>query len=407
MSWKKSTIGNHVVKIMNWNPIKEIPKEIFHYIDLSSVNKETKEIDENSIQKILGEEAPSRAKQLVKSNDVLIATVRPNLNGVALLEKNYINATASTGYCILRTNSDLISKYLYYWVRSSFFVKDMTNKASGASYPAVSDKIIKESKIPFPPLAEQKKIAAILDEADKLRKMNLKLLKKYDALTQSIFLDMFGDPVNNSKGWEVKNLKDISTKIHSGTTPKGGNKVYVPDGIVFFRSQNVWRNKIVYENVAFIDEKTHTKMNKSSLKNKDILMTKTGRINTENSSLGRAAIYLGDDDRANVNGHVYLIRLQKDIIHEFVLFILSSKLYRKYIRSVCVGGIDKRQINKEHLELFPIIFPPTKLQKQFAERIKIIETQKIQAQAALKSSENLFNSLLQKAFKGELTKEAV
>ena len=132
-------------------------------------------------------------------------------------------------------------------------------------------------------------------------------------------------------------------------------------------------------------------------------MTKTGRINTENSSLGRAAMFLGEDDSANVNGHVYLIRLQKNVFNEFVLFILTTNEYREYIRSVCVGGIDKRQINKEHLEKFTIIYPPGELQKQFVERLQVIEIQKQQAQASLQKSEGLFNSLLQRAFKGELT----
>ncbi len=144
-------------------------------------------------------------------------------------------------------------------------------------------------------------------------------------------------------------------------------------------------------------------MLKSSLKYGDILMTKTGRFNTENSSLGRAAMYLGEDDKANLNGHVYLIRLKQDKVNNnFVLFILTTNQYREYIRRVCVGGIDKRQLNKDHLEEFPIIYPPITLQNQFAARIQLIEQQKQQAQASLQKAEDLFNSLLQRAFKGEL-----
>ncbi|HFI5291053.1 TPA: restriction endonuclease subunit S, partial [Citrobacter freundii] len=95
------------------------------------------------------------------------------------------------------------------------------------------------------------------------------------------------------------------------STPKGGSKVYVDKGITFFRSQNIWKNDIRLDDVAYIDEKTHNSLKKSSLKHKDILMTKTGRFNTKNSSLGRAALFLGDDDSANINGHVYLIRLRQ------------------------------------------------------------------------------------------------
>ena len=131
-------------------------------------------------------------------------------------------------------------------------------------------------------------------------------------------------------------------------------------------------------------------------------MTKTGRINTENSSLGRAAMFLGEDDSANVNGHVYLIRLQEQVINEFVLYILTSKEYRGYIRSVCVGGIDKRQLNKEHLEEFPIIYPPVEMQEKFVSYVKQVDKLKLDMEKSLKELEDNFNSLMQRAFKGEL-----
>ena len=213
---------------------------------------------------------------------------------------------------------------------------------------------------------------------------------------------MFGDPINNPMNWEVKKLKDISISIMSGNTPKGGEQVYVESGIMFLRSQNVWKNKLLLDDVAYIDQDTHNKMKKSSLKYKDILMTKTGRINTENSSLGRAAMFLGEDDSANVNGHVYLIRLQQQVINEFVLYILTSKEYRGYIRSVCVGGIDKRQLNKEHLEEFPIIYPPVERQEKFVSYVKQVDKLKFEMEKSLKELEDNFNSLMQKAFNGEL-----
>ncbi|MGO0992883.1 restriction endonuclease subunit S, partial [Clostridioides difficile] len=102
------------------------------------------------------------------------------------------------------------------------------------------------------------------------------------------------------------------------------------------------------------------------------------------------------------NGHVYLIRLKKNIINEFVLFILTIDVYREYIRSVCVGGIDKRQINKEHLEEFPIILPPVELQNEFVGFIKEVDKLKLKIEDSLKQLEDNFNSLMQKAFKGEL-----
>ena len=106
---------------------------------------------------------------------------------------------------------------------------------------------------------------------------------------------------------------------------------------------------------------------------------------------------------ANVNGHVYLIRLKEGVLHEFVLHILTSKEYRDLIRRVCVGGIDKRQLNKDHIEDFPIIAPPKDMQEKFVSNLKTIKHHKESLKESLAKAEDLFNSLLQKAFKGELT----
>ena len=176
---------------------------------------------------------------------------------------------------------------------------------------------------------------------------------------------MFGHPISNEKKFNIIKLKKISKKITNGNTPKGGEQNYVDNGIIFIRSQNVLRNKIDLSDVVYIDEATNNSIKESMVCNGDILITKTGRINTENSSLGRPAIYEGADYSANLNGHVYLVRLNDEVNKKFVLYSLLQDEYREYIRSVCVGGIDKRQINKNHVEDFPILDAPRTLQDEF------------------------------------------
>jgi type I restriction enzyme S subunit len=273
------------------------------------------------------------------------------------------------------------------------------NQSTIAHFPAVR---LRALQVPLPPLLEQKRIAAIIDAADALRAKRRESIEQLDSLVQATFLEMFGDPVTNPKGWAVKPLNDMAVAIMSGNTPKGGEEVYVKEGITFFRSQNVWKNRIELDDIAYIDSDTHRRMKKSSLRNKDILMTKTGRINTEHSSLGRAALFLGPDDSANINGHVYLIRLRKGCVHEFVLRILTTRAYRDYIRGVCVGGIDKRQINKSHIESFPIISPPSELQTRFASIVESIEQQKARLKVHLAELDTLFASVQSRAFNGDL-----
>ena len=336
------------------------------------------------------------ASKLSRAGDIILG-IRASIGSKVLSDKEYCLGRGVAG---LRASPRIDNRYLWHWLEEVRM--ELLSKGRGATFLQVNRQDIRELQIPLPPLAEQKRIAAILDAADALRAKRRESLAQLDALLQSTFLTLFGDPITNPKGWEMKNLKEISTHIMSGNTPKGGKEVYVEKGVLFFRSQNVWKNRLDLDDIAYIDEKTHLSMKKSSLKSKDILITKTGRVNTENSSLGRAAIFLGPDNSANINGHVYLVRLKEKNIHRFVLFILTTKQYREYIRRTCVGGIDKRQINKEHLEDFPIIFPPLPLQQKFAAIVESVERQKAAQRAHLAELDALFAALQHRAFRGEL-----
>jgi restriction endonuclease S subunit len=372
-----------------------------------NINNNT--INLNSTKHYLSEdEAYNKYKHfLVDEGDLLIAcsgiTINTFYKKIAFIKSKDLPLCLNTSTMRFKSLAGIELRYFFYYLQTKYFTKQIQKLITGSAQLNFGPSHMGKIEILLPPIDQQKKIAAILDAADAYRQKTKALITKYEELTQSLFLDMFGDPVRNPMGWEVKNLKDLTSKIHSGNTPKGGSKVYVNEGITFFRSQNVWKNNIVLDGVAYIDDGTHKSMMKSSLRHKDILMTKTGRINTENSSLGRAAMYLGADDRANVNGHVYLIRLNEGVNNEFVLHILTSKEYRGHIRSVCVGGIDKRQLNKGHIEDFPIISPPKEMQEKFIENLLIIRDHKDKLKLSLAQSEDLFNSLLQKAFKGELS----
>ena len=269
------------------------------------------------------------------------------------------------GVKILKSKfKDANYKYLYYALRN---VK-IPNTGYNRHF-----KWLKEVEIEYPEIEIQTKIVKVLDKIVHIMNVKRQEIDNLNTLIKSRFVEMFGDVVANPMHWPVKKLKDLSVQINSGNTPKGGSENYVEDGITFFRSQNVWKDRLEMDDIVYIDADTHASMKRSSLKHGDILMTKTGRINTENSSLGRAALYMGEDDMANVNGHVYFIRLKPKVNNKFVLRILVSPEYRDLIRSVCVGGIDKRQLNKEHIEEFPIICPPTNMVDSFIAFVEQID----------------------------------
>ena len=286
---------------------------------------------------------------------------------------------------------DINSSFLYYYLQCYHWVG--SNKAVMGT--TLNKATISKQYISIPPLSTQLAIVSELDKINELIRLKKEQLKDFDNLAQSLFYEMFGDPVENEKGWEVKKLGEISSLICNGNTPKGGSEVYVDNGILFLRSQNVWKNRLDLDDVAFIDEATHKSLKKSALNHHDLLITKTGRVNTENSSLGRTALFEGEDGSANINGHVYLVRLKEGMVHKYVLYILISNSYRELIRRTCVGGIDKRQLNKNHIEDFPIIFPPLSLQHLFAQRIEQIEREKSEVQKSIQDLETLLASRMQ------------
>ena len=262
-------------------------------------------------------------------------------------------------------------RYLYY------VLKNCKPQSSGTSIPQLTVPDIKKNSLELYPISKQESIANQLDKVNRVIELRKQELNSLDCIIKARFVEMFGDAVANPMHWPVKKLKELSVQINSGNTPKGGSENYVEEGIIFFRSQNVWKDRLEMDDIAYIDATTHASMKRSSLKHGDILMTKTGRINTENSSLGRAALYDGEDDMANVNGHVYFIRLKEGVNNKFVLRILVSPEYRELIRSVCVGGIDKRQLNKEHIEDFPIICPPSDMVDDYILFVNQVDKSKV------------------------------
>jgi len=154
------------VKINNIKWSENTNKE-FLYINLSSVNRDDNKIYET--QRINSKTAPSRARQIVFSNDVIFGSTRPMLKRYCLLNEEYHNQICSTGFCVLRANTEFVlPKWIFFLISSSDFYKHIEKHQKGASYPAISDAEIKSYKIPVPSIPAQERIVEILDRFDKL-----------------------------------------------------------------------------------------------------------------------------------------------------------------------------------------------------------------------------------------------
>ncbi|WP_119027241.1 restriction endonuclease subunit S [Acinetobacter baumannii] len=388
-------IKDCVVKAKTWNPVVEAKDETITYIDIAAVDKDLKKIVEPTL--CLGAEAPSRARQLVQTNDVLVSTVRPNLNSVAVVTEEFSGATASTGYTVLRPLPEVLdTQYLFHWVKTGHFINEMIKLATGQSYPAVSDKIILNSKIPLPPLAEQRRIASILDQADELRQKRQQAIEKLDQLLQATFIDMFGDPVSNPKGWDVNKLENLTTKIGSGSTPKGGDSAYKDEGISLVRSLNIYDGQFSYKNLAFIDQDQADKLKNVILQANDVLLNITG------ASVARCCLVPNGILPARVNQHVSILRVKDNLIPEFLEALLISKTMKLHLLKISGAGATREALTKLQLQELEIIVPPLGIQNEFLLKLESIKCLIDLNSKQLNELDKLFISSQNQAFNGTL-----
>jgi type I restriction enzyme S subunit len=205
-----TTVQSFVLPVRSADPAVMFGESEFIYVDISAVDRGQREIV--SPQVLTSDTAPSRARQVLAAGDVIVSTVRPNLNTVALVPENLDGAIASTGFCVLRPNPERLDKrFLFHWVSSDSTVRRLVQQATGATYPAVSDKVIKSQLFSPPNLVEQQRIAAILDKADSLRSKRQEAIRLADDFLRATFIDLFGDPATNSQDWPTQPLESLGT----------------------------------------------------------------------------------------------------------------------------------------------------------------------------------------------------
>jgi type I restriction enzyme S subunit len=273
-------------------------------------------------------------------------------------------------------------KYLFYKMQTISIDRDLHKRYWISKYSQLN--------IPLPPLPTQQKIAAILDKADELRQYNKQLIEKYEALTQSLFLDMFGDPVKNEKVWEKMVLGKIA-EMASGSTPSRINENNFIGDIPWVKTTEV-NGRIIY--------KTLEKISKEALKNSSCKLYPKDSIVIAMYGQGKTRGQIGIlGIEAATNQACCVLKPSNKMNFKF-LYNTLSELYDD-LRSLGRGG-NQPNLNLGLLKNYEVINPPIELQIKFAERVQMIEAQKQQALEALEKSEALFQGLLQRAFKGEL-----
>lgn len=323
--------------------------------------------------------------KIFPKNSILIAMYGATIGKASILR---IEASTNQAICCIFPNPKYNSKFLYYYFKN--IQDELIQLGMGNAQPNISQSVIKELEIPLPPLPVQEKIAEILDKADELRRKDKDLQAKYDELAQAIFIDMFGDPVRNEKGWEVKKLRELGTII-TGNTPSRANNEYYGGYIEWIKTDNILSNRI-YPNEAkeYLSE-SGAKLGRK-VSSQSILVT---CIAGSKKSIGNCCL---TDRTVAFNQQINAVTNFNDSYRPVFLYRLFKE-YQPYIQNSSTDGM-KKIITKSEFEKLSFIVPPIALQEAFAKKIELIN--QLKAQTNSEKSEELFQSLLQKAFKGEL-----
>ena len=333
------------------------PEDIFEYIDLSSVDIETHRII-NTIQ-INVDNAPSRAQQVVQKNDILLGLTRPMLKRYCIVSKEYDGQICSTGFSILRANEHIIlSNYLYHLISSSEFFDYVEKNQKGASYPAITDKLVKEYKVPVPPLEVQREIVRILDSFTTLTEdLTVELTKELTARKKQY--EYYRDELlKPHKSIPMVTLKEIAGSIYRGTGIKRDQ--VTEDGVPCVRYGEIYTTY----NTWFDECVSHTKEEYVSspkyFEHGDILFAITGESVED---ISKSIAYIGHD-KCLAGGDIVVMKHNQN--PRYLAHVLNTSMAREQKSK---GKVKSKVVhsNVSSIEQIRIPLPTLEVQERYAD----------------------------------------
>jgi restriction endonuclease S subunit len=348
--------------------------------------------DNLSFEDVTYESKPSRADIIVSEGDILFAKMT-NTNKAFQIDKEHDGIIVSTGFSVHRPlENKMLGEYFLHFLKHNSFQRQKNKLCTGAIQSAISNRGIEKILVPVPDFNDQLHIANLLSKAENLISQRKESIRMLDEFLKSTFLEMFGDPIANKKKWKSLQVSEYGEsrlgKMLDGKKIIGNNlKPYL-------RNSNVLWFGFKLDDLLEMDfdEKDRVEFN---LRNGDILMCEGGEI-------GRCAIWRDELEECYFQKAIHRIRLNKDIalpeyfVYMFWLYTLNGGL-NKYMGAATISHLTGEKLKKMKLPI-----PPIELQTQFAQIVEETEAIKTQYQQSLQELENLYGSLSQKAFKGEL-----
>ena len=324
---------------------------------------------------------------LLKESDLLMS-LTGNVGRVGLLTKEMLPAALNQRVACLRILSNGLNLgFLFHYLNSDKFEQDAVLSAKGIAQKNMSTEWLKDYKLPLPPISVQQLIVSELDKINELIRLKKEQLKDYENLAQSIFYEMFGDPVVNEKGWEVKKLIEtvvLECTISYGIVQPGDG---VEDGIPVVRPIDLTGTFVSTNNLKKTTEKISSSYSRTILTGKELLVCVRG-------TTGVCSLVTDELKGCNVTRGITPL-LFNDNTDRWFMYYQFQMPQIKCIIADYTKGITLKQINMADFRKIPVILPPLPLQQLFAQRIELIEKQKAEVQRTIKDLETLLASRMQ------------
>ncbi|GGZ14529.1 restriction endonuclease subunit S [Shewanella fodinae] len=388
MSWPMVEAGQFMCRRGGAiNPVK-FPDEIFDLLSIPSY-------DNQEIEVLAGCDIGS-SKIILEPRDVLLSKIVPHIRRCWVVPESRGRKQIGSGEWIVFRDKRFYPQFLKHFLMSDVFHRQFMNTVAGVGGSLVRARPAEVSKIkiPLPPLAEQQRIATILDKADAIRQKRQQAIKLAEDFLRSVFLEMFGDPVTNPKGWTVGTIRDLVTSVNYGTSAKASET----DGeFPILRMGNItYEGKWDFTDLKYID---------LSEKDQDKYLAKKGDLlfNRTNSKelVGKTAVFNEEESMAIAG---YLIRVRTNELGNpwYISAYLNSIHGKQTLLNMCKSIVGMANINAQELQDIQIMLPPLSLQDRFASIVNAVNERLSKNAVSSNYLTDLFNALSQKAFSGQL-----
>lgn len=306
-----------------------------------------------------------------------------------------IDGCIHDGWLVLRDENNVFDKkFLYYYLSAPITYKKFKSMAVGGVVNNLNSDMVRKVRVPVPSQEEQHQISDRLDRVSNLIFLRKQQLAKLDELVKARFVEMFGNPIENTMNWPKKLLRDITTKIGSGATPKGGRESYPNAGVSLIRSMNVYDGQFLYKDLAHLTDEQATQLNGVTVEAEDVLVNITG------ASVARSCVVPKDVLPARVNQHVAIVRCNRELLNPiFTNKMFINNEFKKALLSIGEsGGATRQAITKKQLEELSVVVPPLSIQNEFFTFSECVDQQKQTVQQSLDKLELMKKALMQEYF---------